>query len=286
MHTICLVCWACQLSSHSVWHNTSVIPKLSQGLQKLLPPRQHWKTSDKMCGRSSSLGLHFLGLVCTQATGQGTILQQLKTCTSVFLPCWAFRCLEFHWWVQTSVASLVSIIPGRHSIDCRTLHGLLYMALLSHFLYCLFIIGDTTEELCSRWMELGAFYPFSRNHNTKGAMPQVSMTISFVVLRVQLTLLQEPYRWSSVANISKKVLGIRYSLLPYYYTLFYKAHRSVDSSNPPAATVVRPLFFEFPKDPKTYTIDKQFLVGNGILISPQLNIGKLNNSPCAGYFTD
>ena len=89
--------------------------------------------------------------------------------------------------------------------------------------------------------------------------------------------LKEPYHWPSVTAISKKVLGIRYSLLPYYYTLFYKAHRNVDSGNPPAATVVRPLFFEFPADANTYPIDWQFMLGSILLISPVLRVGMFSH---------
>ena len=77
-----------------------------------------------------------------------------------------------------------------------------------------------------------------------------------------------------MAAISRKVLGIRYSLLPYYYTLFYKANRPVDPQDAPSATVLKPLFFEFPKDSNTYGIDRQFLVGSGLLISPVLELGE------------
>ncbi len=80
-----------------------------------------------------------------------------------------------------------------------------------------------------------------------------------------------------MAHISRKYLGIRYSLLPYYYTLFYKAYRPVDQSNSPSATVIRPLFFEFPQDENTYSIDWQFMLGTSLLISPVLRVGKEEN---------
>ena len=78
---------------------------------------------------------------------------------------------------------------------------------------------------------------------------------------------------------------MRYELLPYYYTLFYKASRPVTST--PSATVTRPLFFEFPNDPNTYPIDEQFMVGNGLMISPVLKQGQLlqNYSQIAMYFS-
>ncbi|CAI8017777.1 Alpha-glucosidase, partial [Geodia barretti] len=109
---------------------------------------------------------------------------------------------------------------------------------------------STTVELCTRWIEVGAFYPFSRDHNDNQSHPQ------------------ELYRWPEVATVARKVLSIRYSILPLYYTLFYKAHTPVTMTTPPAATVTRPLFFEFPSDVNTFGIHTQFLIGPAIMISP------------------
>ncbi|RXN35304.1 maltase- intestinal-like protein [Labeo rohita] len=110
---------------------------------------------------------------------------------------------------------------------------------------------DSEEELCTRWMQVGAFYPFSRNHNAQGYADQDPASYGLDSL---------------VMNTSKHYLNIRYTLLPYLYTLFYKAHVNGE-------TVVRPLMHEFYSDSETWAVHKQFMWGPHLLITPALDPG-------------
>lgn len=77
-----------------------------------------------------------------------------------------------------------------------------------------------------------------------------------------------------MVKAAKNALIIRYEILPYFYTLFYKSHTKGN-------TVIRPLFHEYPHDNETYSIDKQFLVGPAFLVTPVLEENKVSVS---GYF--
>ncbi|CAG8666208.1 8063_t:CDS:1, partial [Paraglomus occultum] len=129
--------------------------------------------------------------------------------------------------------------------------------ILSFQLFCIPLTGadlcgfndKCNEELAMRWVELGSFYPFCRNHNVIG-MPS-----------------QEVYSWESVEKVARKYIGLRYALLPYWYTAFYR-------SSTKGTPVLRPLWASYPEDKETYNIEHQFLIHDGILISPVLEAEK------------
>nr|XP_042704861.1 sucrase-isomaltase, intestinal-like [Chrysemys picta bellii] len=113
---------------------------------------------------------------------------------------------------------------------------------------CGFLL-DTTYELCLRWMQLGSFYPFSRNHNGEGQTEQDPAVFG-----------------AEFAEISRSTLLIRYTLLPYLYTLFFDSHVHGN-------TVVRGLMHEFTSDHQTHGIDTAFLWGPAFMIAPVLQEG-------------
>jgi alpha-glucosidase len=58
-------------------------------------------------------------------------------------------------------------------------------------------------------------------------------------------------------------MNIRYSLIPYTYTLFHQAHEAGE-------TVLRALAWEFPNDPQLAGVETQFMSGPALLVTPVL----------------
>ena len=108
--------------------------------------------------------------------------------------------------------------------------------------------NDSWDELCARWMSLGSFFPFSRNHNHADYKSQ------------------EPYVFgknSLTYKSSKLALNMKYSLLRYYYTNLFKVSLGEKGS------FFKPLFFEYYSDSNT-TLDmaESFMIGDSFIIYP------------------
>lgn len=105
--------------------------------------------------------------------------------------------------------------------------------------------GNATGELWAKWIGLGAFYPFSRAHSSKG------------------TNNKEPWAFgTAVEQTARIALGRRYRLLPYLYTLFRQA--SLDG-----LPVMRPVFMAEPTNAALRSEQQAFTLGADLLVVPR-----------------
>ena len=104
---------------------------------------------------------------------------------------------------------------------------------------------NSNGELVAQWTALGVYFPFVRNHNTKG------------------TVAQEPWAFTpEVLDACRTAINRRYRLMPYIYTLFREASET-------GMPVMRPLFMADPTDLSLRSEDRAFLLGGDLLVRPQ-----------------
>ena len=121
---------------------------------------------------------------------------------------------------------------------------------LSGFTYWSHDVGGFVQraprDLYRRWMAWGVLTSHTRAH---GAPPR------------------EPWEYDAELNEDfRRALELKYSLMPYIYA------QAKDSSARGFA-MVRPLFFEFPNDEGSWSIDDEYMFGSDLLVAPMFASG-------------
>ncbi|ADV50153.1 glycoside hydrolase family 31 protein [Cellulophaga sp. E16_2] len=99
-------------------------------------------------------------------------------------------------------------------------------------------------ELFARWVQLGIFHPFCRVHSSGDHGDQ------------------EPWSFGEeITDIVRKYIELRYQLLPYLYTMFYKYSKE-------GLPMLRALVMYDQEDPQTHFRTDEFIFGEQILVCP------------------
>ncbi|WP_437921381.1 glycoside hydrolase family 31 protein [Sphingobacterium sp. LRF_L2] len=110
--------------------------------------------------------------------------------------------------------------------------------------------GEPDGELYTRWMQFGVFSPFMRVHSAGDTRDR------------------EPWsfgpEWEAIC---KKFIELRYKLLPYIYTIFWRQHKYREP-------ILRPISLLEQHKPQNLQREEEFAFGNHILVSPILHPGQ------------
>lgn len=126
--------------------------------------------------------------------------------------------------------------------------------------------GDQNDpafrELLVRWFQFGAFCPVFRLHGDRlHGDDQGSASKAHTGGPNEV--------WSygeEVFEILKKYLFLREELRPYIKSVMAKASET-------GAPVIRPLYYDFPRDPATPAIEDQMMFGDDVLVAPVFQLG-------------
>ncbi|MDO6759709.1 glycoside hydrolase family 31 protein [Tamlana sp. 2_MG-2023] len=99
-------------------------------------------------------------------------------------------------------------------------------------------------ELYARWIQLGIFHPFCRTHSSGDHGDQ------------------EPWAFgTTITDVVRKFIELRYQLLPYLYTAFWKYAEE-------GIPILKSLVLYDQKDPQTHYRNDEFVFGEQILACP------------------
>jgi alpha-glucosidase len=121
-----------------------------------------------------------------------------------------------------------------------------------------------TGELLVRWLQLGIFHPFYRIHsmgnNEVGDALSDASLVSEAEARNRLD--QEPWSFGDdMTLLTRQAIELRYKLLPYLYTTFYKL-----------TTEGQPMMlsqgFYDSTDAENFKYEQQFIAGKHLLVAP------------------
>ncbi|OYU82192.1 MAG: glycosyl hydrolase [Flavobacterium sp. BFFFF1] len=114
--------------------------------------------------------------------------------------------------------------------------------------------GDYNDnELYLRWLQYGVFQPIFRPHAQENVASEAI------------------YKDILTKEKAKKIIELRYRLLPYNYNLAFANHKT-------GLPLMRPLFFEEPANKNLSAVSQTYLWGNDFLVTPIIKAGATETS--------
>ena len=121
------------------------------------------------------------------------------------------------------------------------------------------MMGIKDDEMAGRWLQFGVFSPVMRLHSSNSEFNA-----------------KEPWRYrKDIADMMKDFLRLRHRLVPYLYTMNYRAYEE-------DLPLVLPMYYDYPEEEEAYEVPNQYLFGSQLLCAPvtapqisRLNVGKV-----------